>query len=56
MKRGRAACVLLSEEQYQRLRGAAWEHLGETIAAMREGAEAKGLTQEKLDELLTDDS
>jgi prevent-host-death family protein len=56
MKRGRATCVLLSEEQYQRLRGAAWEHLGETITAMREEAEAKGLTQEKLDELLTDDS
>ena len=55
-KRGRAVGVLLSEEQYQRLRGAAWEQLGTTLENMRDEAQAKGLTDEIVDELLSDES
>jgi antitoxin Phd len=51
-KHGRAAGVLLSEDQYQRLRGAAWEHLGQTVAAMRAEAAEKGLTEKVLADLL----
>jgi prevent-host-death family protein len=55
-KRGRPAAVMMSEEQYQRLRGAAWEQLGATIDAMRAEAEEKGLTESILAELLDDES
>ena len=55
-KRGRAVGVLLSEEQYQRLRGAAWEQLGTTLENMRDEAQAKGLTDEIMNDLLSDES
>lgn len=55
-KRGRAVGVLMSEEQFQRLRGVAWEQLGSTIEAMQDEAQAKGLTEEILGNLLSDES
>jgi prevent-host-death family protein len=55
-KRGRAVGVLMSEEQFQRLRGAAWEQLETTIDAMQQEAKSKGLTDEILTNLLTDES
>ncbi len=46
----------MSEEQYQRLRGLAWDRLAATVEAMREEASASELTEAKLAELLADDS
>ncbi len=55
-RHGRSAGVLMSEEQYQRLRGLAWDRMAKTVEEMREEAFAKDLTEEKLSELLADDS
>jgi prevent-host-death family protein len=55
-RRGRSAGILMSEEQYQRLRGLAWDRLASTVTDMRQEASAKGLTEAKLAELLSDDS
>jgi len=55
-RRGRSAGVLLSEEQYQRLRGIAWERLAGTVDTMRRQAADKGLTAETLARLLDDES
>ncbi len=55
-KRGRAAGVFMSEKQFQSLRGAAWEQLDSTMEAMRSEAETKGLTEEILDQMLSDES
>jgi antitoxin Phd len=55
-RRGRSAGVLMSEEQYQRLRGMAWDRLAASVAAIRDQAEEQGLTEERLAELLRDDS
>jgi antitoxin Phd len=55
-RRGRSAGVLMSEEQYQRLQGLAWDRVADTVESMREEAFAKGLTEAKLAELLADDS
>jgi len=55
-RRGRAVGVLLSEEQYQRLRGVAWDRLAATMESMRTQASERGLTDEALAELLADES
>lgn len=55
-RRGRPVGVLLSEEQYQRLRGIAWERLAGTVDTMRQQAADKGLTEETLASLLDDES
>jgi len=55
-RRGRPAGVLLSEEQYQRLRGIAWDRLATTLGLMRQQASESGLTEESLADLLADDS
>ncbi|MBU1187874.1 MAG: type II toxin-antitoxin system Phd/YefM family antitoxin [Gammaproteobacteria bacterium] len=55
-RRGRPVGVLLSEEQYQRLRGIAWDRLAGTVESMRRQALEKGLTEDILAELLADDS
>ena len=55
-RRGRPVGVLLSEEQYQRLRGIAWERVASTVDTMRQQAEGKGLTEETLARLLADES
>lgn len=55
-RRGRPAGVLLSEEQYQRLRGIAWDRLADTVASMRQQAAQNGLTEDVLAVLLADES
>jgi antitoxin Phd len=55
-RRGRPVGVLLSEEQYQRLRGIAWDRLASTVDTMRQQAADKGLTEETLASLLADES
>ena len=55
LRQGRPAGVLLSEEQYQRLRGLAWDRLQTTISSMRSQAADQGLTEEKLAEILADE-
>jgi prevent-host-death family protein len=54
-RNGRSAGVLMSEEQYLRLRGIAWDRLHDTVKKARQQAKSRGLTEEKLDELLADD-
>lgn len=55
-RHGRPVGVLLSEEQYQRLRGIAWDRLADTVASMRQQAAQNGLTEDVLAVLLADDS
>jgi antitoxin Phd len=55
-KKGRPAAVVMSIEDYERMRGAAWQRLSETMARAREQAAERGLTDELLDELLADES
>ena len=47
---------MLSEGQYERLRGVAWDRLASAMDAMAKEAEAKGLTDAKLAKLLLDES
>lgn len=54
-RRGRSAGVLMSEDQYQRLRGMAWDRLQSTITTMRSQASAAQLTEEELAGILADD-
>ena len=46
----------MSVEDYQRMRGAAWERLFATIETARKEAAERGLTDELLAELLADES
>ena len=55
-RNGRAVTVMLSVQHYERLRGAAWERLAETMDRMGEEASANNLTDTKLDALLADES
>jgi prevent-host-death family protein len=55
-KKGRPAAVVMSIEDYERMRGAAWKRLSETMATARRQAAERGLTDELLDELLADES
>jgi antitoxin Phd len=55
-KKGRPAAVIMSVEDYERMRGAAWERLFGTIETARREAAERGLTDELLDELLDDES
>ena len=55
-KNGRTVTVMLSVEQYERLRGAAWERLARTMAEMSQEAEANGLTDAALEALLANES
>lgn len=54
-RRGRPAGVLMSEDQYQRLRGLAWDRLQSTVSTMRAQAAERSLTEEQLSEILADD-
>ncbi len=54
-KQGRPAAVVLSVEDYERMRGAASARLLDSVRRMQEEAAAAGLTEEVLDELLTDE-
>ena len=53
---GRPAAVLLSVEDYARLRGAAWDRLRATMAKARADARGHGLTDDQLESLLAGDS
>ena len=55
-KKGRPAAVVMSIEDYERMQGAAWKRLFETMERAREEAARRGLTDELLDELLADES
>ena len=55
-KKGRAVGVMMSVQQYERLRGAAWERLLETMDAIAAEATAKGLTDSDAKALLEDAS
>lgn len=55
-KKGRPIGVMMSMEQYQRLRGAAWERLTATMDRLGVEAAANGLTDAELEALLADES
>lgn len=55
-KNGRGIAVMLSVEQYERLCGVAWDRLTSAMDAMAKEAEASGLTDAKLAEVLADES
>ncbi len=55
-KKGRAVGVMMSVQQYERLRGAAWERLTVTMDALGREASANGLTEAGLEALLADES
>jgi antitoxin Phd len=55
-KKGRPVAVMMSEAQYERLRGAAWDRLKTTMETLRQEAGAAGLTEEALADLLRDES
>ena len=55
-KKGRAVGVMMSIQHYERLRGAAWEHLTTTMDALGKQASAHGLTDSGLETLLADES
>lgn len=55
-KNGRAVGVMMSMQQYERLRGAAWERLTATMDRLGNEALSKGLTEASLETLLADES
>ena len=55
-KKGRPAAVVLSVADYERMRGAGWRRLLATLAEARQEAAERGLTDERLTELLADES
>lgn len=55
-KKGRPVSVMMSMQQYERLRGVAWERLASTMDEMGTEATANGLTDAALDALLADES
>ena len=54
-KKSRPVGVVMSVQQYERLRGAAWERLTDTLDRPGAEAAARGLTDARLDALLADD-
>ncbi len=55
-KNGRPVGVMMSIEQYDRLRGVAWKQLTETMDRIGAHTEGSGLTEDVLDALLADES
>ena len=55
-RKGRAVGVMMSVQQYERLRGIAWQRLTATMDALGEEASANGLTETGLETLLADES
>jgi len=53
---GRGVAVMMSVEQYERLRRAALDGLSRTMDTMAEEAKANRLMESKLDELLAEES
>ncbi len=50
------AMVVMSETEYQKLKGLAWDRLLASMDRMAAEAATSGLTEAKLDELLADES
>ena len=55
-KKGRPVGVMMSIQQYELLRGAAWERLTTTMDALGDESAGKGLTSARLEALLADES
>ena len=55
-KKDRPVSVMMSVQQYERLRGAAWERLTRTMDALAKEATDSGLTESELTALLADES
>ena len=55
LTKGRPVGVVISMRQYERLRGAAWDRLTDTLDRLGVEAAARGLTDARLDALLADD-
>lgn len=55
-KNGRPVGVMMSVQQFERLRGAAWERLAATMDDAGRDASANGLTETGLETLLADES
>ena len=55
-RNGRPVGVVMSVRQFERLRGAAWEQLANTMDALGQEVTTKGLTEAKLEALLADES
>lgn len=55
-KNGRAVTVMLSVDQYERLRGATWARLADAMDSISVEAAANGLTEATLEALLADES
>ena len=55
-RNGRAVGVVMSMQQFERLRGGAWGNLTATMAALGSEASTKGLTEAELEALLDDES
>ena len=55
-KNGRVVTVMLSIEQYRRLRGAAWDRLTRAMDTTSAEAASTGLTDNTLEALLADES
>ena len=53
---GEAAIVVMSEAEFDRLKGQAWTRLFSAMDRLSAEAKASGLTEDKLDELLADES
>ena len=56
MRNGRAVGVMMSIQQFERLRGAVWENLAASMDALGQEASANGLTDATLEVLLADES
>ena len=55
-RNGRPVGIVMSMEQYARLRGAAWNALTKTMDGLSAEASGRGLTEDKLEALLSDES
>ena len=55
-RKDRPVSVLMSVQQYERLRGAGWERLTRTMDALGREAAASRLTESGLEALLADES
>lgn len=55
-RNGRPVGVMMSMQQFERLRGVAWERLADTMDALGREALARGLTDSELESLLADES
>ena len=55
-RNGTPVCVMLSVEQFERLRGNAWDRSVAAVDAMGQEAAANGLTPAALESLLSEES